>query len=39
MYKQPVDDEIVNQAFELEKLWDTLVVKASGKDANLKASK
>lgn len=39
MYKQPIDEEIVKETFGLEKLWENLVIKASGKDANLKGSK
>lgn len=39
MYNQPVEAEKVAEAFGLEKLWEDLVVKASGKDADLKSSK
>lgn len=39
MYKQPVEEEAVKIVFGLEKIWENLVLKASGKDANLKGSK
>ena len=39
MYKQPVEEETVRQAFSLEEKWKDLVIKAMKKDANLESSK
>lgn len=39
MYKQNVEQEFINNAFGLEKVWGGLVTKASNKDNNLKSSK
>ena len=39
MYKQPVDEEAVGEAFGLEERWKVLVIKAMKKDGNLESSK
>lgn len=39
MYKQPVEEDVVREAFSLEKKWKNLTIKAFKKDANLEGSK
>ncbi len=39
MYKQPVDQTLVTDAFELQNDWNKLVLKAKGKDQKLMSSK
>lgn len=39
MYKQPVEQESVEEAFMLEEKWKVLVIKAMKKDGNLEGSK
>ena len=38
-YKQHVDNHAVEEAFELEKAWENLVIKSKGKDVSLNSSK